>query len=156
MSPEPPAYAETLSSELAPLNIRVLIVVPGSFRTPNLYPDTVGGTPIPSYVSPREALETVVRKAKNVGVGKGDPVRGMSVLVDVVRGEGRAKEVLERHGWPLWLFLGEDAVRDVRARVTRVTHTLDQWEDIANEVSFLDDETVAQPNCAEIPVADAS
>jgi len=49
----------------------------------------------------------------------------MSMLVDVVRGGGCAKEVLERHDWPLWLFLGEDTVRDVRAHVIRMAHMLD-------------------------------
>jgi len=53
----------------------------------------------------------------------------MSMLVDIVQGDGHAKEVLERHGWPLWLFLRVDAVRDVRTCVTHMAHALDQWEE---------------------------
>jgi len=104
-----------------------------------MLPESVGGTPIPAYAANRAAMEATIQKYGNTGLGNGDPARGMSVVVDVVHGEGRAKEVLERHGWPLWLFLGEDAVRDVRARVTRVASVLDQWEGIASDVSFVDE-----------------
>jgi len=97
----------------------------------------------------------MVQKARDVGVGSGDPARGMSVLVDVVRGEGRAKKTLDRHGWPLWLFLGADAVSDVRARITRVAHVLDQWEDIATNVSFLDEAAVG-PSGTDTPVVGVS
>ncbi|TFY80834.1 hypothetical protein EWM64_g3173, partial [Hericium alpestre] len=50
------SYGETLSAELAPFNIRVLIVCPGSFKTPGIYPSTTSGTPIGDYASTRTAI----------------------------------------------------------------------------------------------------
>ena len=123
----------------------MLIVVPGSFHTPNFVPGAVGGTPIPSYAPLRGVLEAVLQVARD-GKGataRGDPARGMGVVIDVVCGEGRAKETLEKNGWPLWLFLGDDAVRDVRARVTRMARVLDQWEDTVSDVSFLNEKALA-------------
>lgn len=80
---------------------------------------------------------------------RGDPKLGMEVVVDLVRGEGRAGEILRgcegahrpeegTHGtggtqgqeWPLWLFLGEDGQRDVRARNEKVGRCLDVWGEL--------------------------
>lgn len=68
----------------------------------------------------------------------------MEVLVDVVRGEGRIKNVKVSEGeegkkteWPLWLFIGEDGMGDVKARMDRMRGVLDRWEAVGSDVEFL-------------------
>jgi hypothetical protein len=61
-----------------------------------------------------------------------DPARGMDVVVDVVRGEGRAAG----KPFPLWLALGADAVKDIRAKATRIVESLDMYQDISVAVGY--------------------
>lgn len=67
----------------------------------------------------------------------------MEVLVDVVRGEGRVNKVKRSEaegnesGLPLWLFIGEDGMSDVRARMNRMRGVMDQWEAVGSDVEFL-------------------
>jgi len=61
-----------------------------------------------------------------------DPVRGMEVVVDVVRGEGRAAG----KPFPLWLALGVDAIRDIRAKATRIVDSLDVYQDLSVVVGY--------------------
>lgn len=61
-----------------------------------------------------------------------DPARGMEVVVDVVRGEGRAAG----KPFPLWLALGADAVRDIRSKTTRIVESLDMYEDLSVAVGY--------------------
>jgi len=56
-----------------------------------------------------------------------DPERGMEVVVDVVRGEGRAAG----KPFPLWLALGADAVKDIRAKATRIVDSLGMYQDLS-------------------------
>jgi len=61
-----------------------------------------------------------------------DPDRGMEVVVDVVRGEGRAAG----KPFPLWLALGADAVQDIRAKATRIVESLDVYQDLSVVVGY--------------------
>ncbi|KAI0057937.1 hypothetical protein BV25DRAFT_1841365 [Artomyces pyxidatus] len=64
------------------------------------------------------------------------PLRGMDVIVDVVKGEGKAGGVMRGGGqWPLWLVLGDDAIRDVKKRLTRVAEALDTWQEVGSGLS---------------------
>ena len=130
---------------MQPFNIRVLIVAPGSFRTPGIYPPTIVGDPLPGYERLRadteKRLTTLVTRPN-----QGDPMRGMDVVVDVVKGEGRVNNVKKDQAqgeegpaeWPLWLFLGEDAMNDVRAKIGRITKALDVWESVGSNLGFLE------------------
>lgn len=62
-----------------------------------------------------------------IGKEKGDPAKGMSTLVDVVRGEG----VFKGREWPLWLALGGDSESDFRERARRIVESLDANKDIS-------------------------
>ncbi|THH03199.1 hypothetical protein EW146_g10490, partial [Bondarzewia mesenterica] len=55
------SYGETLAAELRPFNIRVLIVAPGSFKTPGIYPPSIIGPPIPDWAATREEMEKRVK-----------------------------------------------------------------------------------------------
>ncbi|KAI0638626.1 NAD-P-binding protein [Trametes polyzona] len=125
------AIGETYASELKPFGIRVLIVAPGAFRTEGVhaYPATIN-THVPAYDAVRNA--GMARFAALAGHERGDPARAMDLLVDVVKGEGRAAG----REWPLWLVLGRDAYADVRAKTNRLLKTMDAWEDLATDLEF--------------------
>ncbi|KAG1745625.1 hypothetical protein EDB19DRAFT_454290 [Suillus lakei] len=124
--------AETLSVELAPFNIRVLIVEPGAFRTENIYSNQFDTwtNPIPDYDEAR--AECVVRCGAINHNQPGDPMKGMKVVVDVVRGEG----VAAGREWPLYLVLGGDAERDIRNKCMTMLKHLDEWQDVIRDVNI--------------------
>jgi hypothetical protein len=66
------------------------------------------------------------------GSQKGDPDKAMEVVVDVVRGEGKAKG----RPWPLYLALGEDADANIRQRSMNLLKHVDQWGDVIKSVNF--------------------
>ncbi|KAH9173979.1 NAD-P-binding protein [Lactarius sanguifluus] len=124
------SYAETLSKELEHFNIRVTIAVPGSFATKFNAPIR-SGTPLAGYEGLRDHLDKFVQNYAKIPMG--DPDLGMSALVDVVRGEGRAAN----HGPPpLWLFLGEDSMRDVRLRTQVLQSALEEWKDVGSNLGL--------------------
>lgn len=122
---------ETLAVELAPLNIRVLIVEPGSFRTEGIYINAFDDSnPIPDYEEQR--ADSLITYNALDGKQPGDPVKAMNAVVDVVRGEGAAAG----REWPLYLVLGKDAERDVRAKCARMIQHLDEWGDVVRGVDL--------------------
>ncbi|KAH8986879.1 NAD-P-binding protein [Lactarius akahatsu] len=131
------SYAETLSKELEHFNIRVTIAVPGSFATKFNAPIR-SGTPLAGYEALRDHLDKFVQNYAKIPMG--DPDLGMSALVDVVRGEGRAAN----HGPPpLWLFLGEDSMRDVRLRTQVLQSTLEEWKEVGSNLGLPQEQTPA-------------
>ncbi|KAL0947781.1 hypothetical protein HGRIS_013856 [Hohenbuehelia grisea] len=125
------ALTETLAAELAQFNIRVLLVAPGAFRTESAYKQPwVSPNPMPEYATTRN---TSISRFNGVrDTMRGDPAKAMEVVVDVVRGEGVARG-RER---PMYLFLGEDAEVDLRAKLGKITKALDDWVDVTRGVSF--------------------
>ena len=125
------AVGETYASELRPFGIRVLIVAPGAFRTEGVhaYPATINNH-VPAYDDMRNA--GMARFTALAGHEKGDPAKAMELLVDVVKGEGRAAG----REWPLWLVLGRDAYVDIRAKTQKLLATMDAWEDVATDLEF--------------------
>ena len=88
------------------------------------------GTPLAGYESLRDRMDKFLPYAMTP---KGDPNLGMSALVDVVRREGRAAG----HGRPpLWLFLGEDSMRDLYARKQALLSVLEEWRDVGSNLGL--------------------
>jgi hypothetical protein len=107
-----------------------MIAAPGSFATKFNAP-TRSGTPLEGYEALRNYLDEFVPKYAKLP--KGDPALGMDALVDVVRGEGRAAG----HGpLPIWLFLGEDSMQDVRTRAEKLLSTLEEWKDVGSNLGL--------------------
>ena len=125
-----PALGESYASELAQFSIRVSVVIPGSFRTGALGQPITIHKRIPDYDMLREKGRA--RFSSISGYEKGDPRKAMELLVDVVKGEGRAKG----REWPLWLVLGRDAYADVRAKTAKLLETMKAWEDVATDLEF--------------------
>ncbi|KAF6741954.1 short-chain dehydrogenase/reductase SDR [Ephemerocybe angulata] len=125
------AFTETLATELAQFNVRVLLVAPGAFRTEGIHSRPFfQDRPIAAYDNVRET--TAQRFASITGTQKGDPVRAMELVVDIVRGEGTA----EHKPWPSHLILGDDAIADVKAKSSKLMATLEKWESTGRAVSF--------------------
>jgi len=131
------AYAETLSVELEQFNIRVTIAAPGTFST-KINTPTRAGAPLAGYEALRDRMDKFLPNYAKIP--KGNPDLGMSALVDVVRREGRAAG---RGPAPLWLFLGEDSIRDVRKRTQAFHSVLEEWEDVGTNLGLPQEEVQA-------------
>lgn len=130
---------ETLAVELKPFSIRVLIVEPGGFRTLNKSFTNPAATPveIPAYDSMRqEAQKNAEKRNREL---PGDPKKAMSLLVDVIRGEGPAKDLLDRYGWPLYLPIGKEAEDDMRDKCGKMTGVLDIWGKLIRDTDLDED-----------------
>ncbi|KAH9072910.1 NAD-P-binding protein [Lactarius deliciosus] len=124
------SYAETLSVEMGSFNINVLIVIPGIFRT-KMNSQRRVGAPLPGYETVHAGVDAMIKSVATVP--KSDPKLGMDALVDVVRSEGRAAG---RKSLPLWLFLGEDCMHDVRARLDYMGSIMDEWESVGTRLGL--------------------
>jgi len=119
--------SETLHEEVSPLGLRSLIFEPGYFRTDFLTADnraTYGGN-IPDY-------EPIIR-ARKEGLDAynlnqpGDPKKGVNVMIDVVKGEGVAKD---KEFTPV-VLLGSDCYKVVGKTLTEAVAKFDEWKEIS-------------------------
>lgn len=109
--------SETLSKELAPFNIHVTAVAPGSFRTDWAGRSMVrSARSIPDY----DALFEPIRKARMEKSGKqlGDPVKAARAMLAII----------ESHNPPTHLLLGSDALSLVRQKLAALEKEIEQWE----------------------------
>jgi len=109
--------SETLSKELAPFNIHVTAVAPGSFRT-----DWAGRSMIrsPRSIPDYDDLFEPVRKTRKEKSGNqpGDPVKAAHAML----------ALLESQNPPIHLLLGSDALSLVRQKLGVLGKEIDQWE----------------------------
>jgi len=109
--------SETLSKELAPFNIHVTAVAPGSFRT-----DWAGRSMIrsPRSIPDYDDLFEPVRKTRKEKSGNqpGDPVKAAHAML----------ALLESQNPPIHLLLGSDALSLVRQKLGALGKEIDQWE----------------------------
>jgi NAD(P)-dependent dehydrogenase (short-subunit alcohol dehydrogenase family) len=118
------AISESLSAELAPFGIRVLIVEPGAFRTSfgadamhrspdsGVYADTVGPT--------RAAVDAMD------GTQPGDPAKAAAAISTAVASDSA----------PLRLALGADAVDAITAALDRRRDDLAAWEAVSRDTTL--------------------
>lgn len=133
------AWAESLSSEVKLFGIRVLIAQPGAHRTNIIktsQANPLGGHPIPDYEPLRQAA--YVRYKNQDGKQPNDPLKAMTAIVDVVRGEGAA----EGKHMPLWLVLGKDSEEDLRENMEVRLQNLEEWKDVTRSVGVETDDSV--------------
>lgn len=109
--------SDTLSKELAPFNIAVTAVAPGSFRT-----DWAGRSMVrsPRAIGDYDASFEPVRRARIEKSGKqpGDPARAAQAILHLVESERP----------PAHLLLGSDALALVRATLAERLAEIDAWE----------------------------
>ncbi|MDX7271003.1 oxidoreductase [Serratia marcescens] len=109
--------SETLSKELAPFNLHVTAVAPGSFRT-----DWAGRSMVrsPRRVPDYDALFEPVRQARQEKSGKqlGDPIKAAHAMLALI----------ESGNPPTHLLLGSDALSLVRQKLEALGKEIEQWE----------------------------
>jgi len=103
----------------------MLIVEPASFKS-DTYIKTPWDdrNPIPDYADLVTQIQEVLRVRGSTV--KGDPHKGMSVVADVVRGEGVAKG----KEWPLYLLLGDQAISGFKEKAEIILQRTREWEPI--------------------------
>lgn len=109
--------SETLSKELAPFNIHVTAIAPGSFRT-----DWAGRSMVRSArsIADYDALFDPIRQAREEKSGKqlGDPAKAACAML----------EIIEHSNPPAHLLLGSDALGLVRQKLAAYNAEIDAWE----------------------------
>ncbi|KAE8353381.1 putative short chain oxidoreductase/dehydrogenase [Aspergillus coremiiformis] len=126
------AISESLSQELVPFGIRVLMVEPGPFRTNFL------GRGAVSYQGPSDSyrdgpVQKIVQHLENEhGTQPGDPVKAAERIFEVVLGVGMAAGKKEY----LRLVLGNRSVDAVIEKLDRVRENILALEDISRSADF--------------------
>jgi NAD(P)-dependent dehydrogenase (short-subunit alcohol dehydrogenase family) len=116
--------SEAVAAEIAPFNIRLLIVEPGSFRTGLLGPSMRAAPALEAYAETVGATRAFFESA--AGTQAGDPAKAAAAILSVLDAEQP----------PLRLPLGPDAVDGIRAKHDALRAELDRWEPIARTTSF--------------------
>jgi len=119
------AISESLSQEVAPLGLKVVVIEPGPFRTdwagrsaneaPNLIPD---------YHQTAGARKSAIRSYS--GNQPGDPVRAAKAIVEAVE----AKEP------PLRLLLGNMALKVASDKLDSLKKDFDGWKEVSAGADF--------------------
>ncbi|WP_111494166.1 MULTISPECIES: oxidoreductase [Marinobacter] len=111
--------SDTLSKELAPFNIHVTAVAPGSFRT-----DWAGRSMrrSPRLIADYDELFDPVRQARLEKSGQqlGNPNKAAKAMLDIIESDAP----------PTHLLLGSDALKLVRDRLAGMAQEIDAWEDL--------------------------
>ncbi len=109
--------SETLSKELAPFNIHVTAVAPGSFRT-----DWAGRSMVRSArsISDYDALFDPIRLAREEKSGKqlGNPQKAARAMLTIIESDNP----------PAHLLLGSDALKLVQDKLAAMSTEIEAWE----------------------------
>jgi NAD(P)-dependent dehydrogenase (short-subunit alcohol dehydrogenase family) len=117
--------SEALAAELAPLEIRVTVIEPGPFRT-----DFLGrsGVIAKTRINDYDNTAGNMRKyfSENDGKQKGDPLRAVQAMIQVV----------ESPNPPLHLLLGGSALQRMRAKLDAWQKEIAAWEQVTAGADF--------------------
>ena len=118
-------FSEALALEMAPMNIHVMIVEPGPFRT-----DWAGSSSTRSAKILNEYDSTAGERISSItnysGTQPGDPVKGAKAILKAIRSEKP----------PLRLVLGKVALDSIREKLRSMEQNLAEWEDVTLDTSF--------------------
>ncbi|AQS87927.1 short chain dehydrogenase [Neoasaia chiangmaiensis NBRC 101099] len=117
--------SEALGKEVAPFNIHITALAPGQFRT-----DWAGRSmdrsprSIPDY----DTVMTPLRAARQAKSGNqpGDPARAAQALLQLLAADNP----------PTRLFLGEDALDLVTAKLNAMQDDITRWNDLSRSTGF--------------------
>lgn len=132
---------EALAHETAPLGLRTLVIEPGRFRTEllsqtNLQVKQEGNDPTKQDKSEDYSSfykSTVPNVSKESGNQPGDPVKLVSIVIDLVRKEG----VAEGREVPLRMFLGGDAWDEVGEKLRKTIKDFEAWENVTRSTDHV-------------------
>lgn len=121
---------EALQDEVAPLGIRTLLVEPGMYRTNVLSPGNMLGS-VSQIDDYRKRSETFLGALAGADLKqRGDPVKAVKIILDVVRNEGVAAPGQQKADIKLRLPLGPDAYATVKNKCDETLKLLGEWEDV--------------------------
>lgn len=119
------ALSESLSQEVAPLGIKVLIVEPGAFRT-----DWAGRSMLESSIAIDDYAETAGKRRNATrgvsGSQPGDPMKAAEAIIKAVKAEKM----------PLRLLLGTSAFKIANGRLDALRDQFAAWADVTTSVDF--------------------
>ncbi len=122
--------SESLSIEVAPLGIRVIVVEPGPFRT-----DWAGRSILQSKTVIHDYDQTAGKRreatANNSGKQVGDPVRAGEAIIKAVESDNP----------PLHLVLGAPALDLAYKKLDKVKQDLDTWRETTLSADFPNSQT---------------
>jgi NAD(P)-dependent dehydrogenase (short-subunit alcohol dehydrogenase family) len=117
--------SESLSKELAPLDIKVTIIAPSGFRT-----DWAGRSAKDSSIKIDDYATTAEKNKGDIraysGNQPGDPVRAAKAMITVT----------EVANPPLRLLLGAAALKGARAKLEELKHDFDTWAEVTVGADF--------------------
>lgn len=103
---------------------------PAAFATETMSNSVDENNKIADYDSMRERGKQFMETfRKNL---RGDPAKAMSVILDVVRGEG----VAAGKRWPLYLPLGKEALKAIESKSSLILDSIEDWRDCVNSLDF--------------------
>lgn len=112
--------SESLAKEVAPLGIKVTIVCPSGFRT-----DWAGRSANESPIHIEDYKETAELNRNNIrnnsGKQAGDPKRAATAIIDAY----------ESPNPPLYLMLGEAAIKAARKKLEDLKADFDNWQEVS-------------------------
>jgi NAD(P)-dependent dehydrogenase (short-subunit alcohol dehydrogenase family) len=118
-------FSEALYIETKPLNIHVIIVEPGPFRT-----DWAGASATRAEKVIEDYAETAGKVISNIqnisGKQPGDPVKGSKAIIQAVNSPQP----------PLRLPLGEPALKAIREKLKSVEENYSEWEAVSINTAF--------------------
>ncbi|KAG5735327.1 hypothetical protein E4T56_gene11047 [Termitomyces sp. T112] len=122
-----PGLSTTLHAEISPLGLRSVCTEFGYFRTPILATahHVPQGARIPDYQSVTDADNAFMERYD--GAQPGDPVKGIEIIVDVVRSEGVARD----KPFPAVLAVGSDCYNGAKTESEKTMIRLEDWRDIS-------------------------
>lgn len=116
--------SEALAQEVAPFDIKVIIVEPGPFRTEFLGRSiNAGRNEIEAYADTAGAIRKYA--AEGDGHQGGDPHKAIAVILKAIEAETP----------PLHLVLGEEAYPRARAKLKAFEADLDAWEPLGGKAT---------------------
>ena len=120
------SVSDAMRKELAPLNIRVMVVEPGAFRT-----DFFGRSLTQSATVIDDYAETAGKRRigkENVhGKQPGDPQKGAALIVDTITGRKQP---------PFRLLLGSDAVKVVSQELHQWLDEMEVWSECSQSTDY--------------------
>ncbi|KAK0452698.1 hypothetical protein EV421DRAFT_1731292 [Armillaria borealis] len=124
----PEAFSETLATEVAPLGIRVLIVEPAALVTEQILSQPLY---FENLISDYKDTRDRAKGFFEGGWCTGDADLAVEIVVDVVRGDGKAKG----REWPTYLVFGPGGDVAVRSKCEKMVKVLDEWKDVTGVLS---------------------
>jgi hypothetical protein len=126
--------SESLAAELAPFNIRVLLIEPGGFRT-NFQAAVHGSdSGLSEAYQGTPADEIAKRMADTHGKQAGDPAKAGRLIVEAVTGTGVGGEV--KGMGVLRLPLGKDAVQRSYRMINGLTENVEKVKHVSETAVF--------------------